>query len=60
MEWSWFRVPTRAEVARAASDRFAKESKTRERLKNGELGLDFYGLRAKLAELGVQYLDKDE
>ncbi len=49
-----------AEVARAASDRFAKESKTRERLKNGELGLDFYGLRAKLAELGVQYVDKDE
>ena len=49
-----------AEVARLASDRFAKESKTRERLKNGELGLDFYGLRAKLAELGVVYLDQDE
>src|SRR5499426_337550 len=47
-------------VARAASDRFAKESKTRERLKNGELGLDFYGLRAKLAELGVVYVDKEE
>jgi 4-hydroxy-4-methyl-2-oxoglutarate aldolase len=49
-----------AEVARLASDRFAKESKTRERLKNGELGLDFYGLRAKLAELGVVYVEKDE
>jgi 4-hydroxy-4-methyl-2-oxoglutarate aldolase len=49
-----------AEVARLASDRFAKETKTRERLKNGELGLDFYGLRAKLAELGVVYVDKDE
>jgi 4-hydroxy-4-methyl-2-oxoglutarate aldolase len=47
-------------VAKAASDRFAKEGKTRERLKNGELGLDFYGLRAKLAELGVVYLDKEE
>src|SRR5262247_3940981 len=47
-------------VAKAASDRFAKESKTRERLKNGELGLDFYGLRAKLAELGVVYVDKEE
>ena len=47
-------------VAKAASDRFAKESKTRERLKNGELGLDFYGLRAKLAELGVTYVDKEE
>ena len=30
---------------------------TRERLAKGELGLDFYGLRAKLAELGVQYVD---
>src|SRR5437773_11942469 len=28
------------DVAKAASDRLAKESKTRERLKNGELGLD--------------------
>src|SRR5438128_5058238 len=46
-----------ADVVKAASDRFAKESKTRERLKNGELGLDFYGLRAKLAELGVTYVD---
>ena len=48
-----------ADVAKAAADRFAKESKTRERLKNGELGLDFYGLRAKLAELGVKYVDED-
>jgi 4-hydroxy-4-methyl-2-oxoglutarate aldolase len=49
-----------AEVAQLASDRFTKESKTRERLKNGELGLDFYGLRARLAELGVVYVEKDE
>jgi len=48
-----------ADVAKAASDRLAKESKTRERLKNGELGLDFYGLRAKLAELGVKYVDHE-
>src|SRR5207247_1561885 len=47
------------DVAKAASDRLAKESKTRERLKNGELGLDFYGLRAKLAELGVKYVDHE-
>ena len=40
-------------MARLASDRVAKEQKTRERLRSGELGLDFYGLRAKLAELGV-------
>jgi 4-hydroxy-4-methyl-2-oxoglutarate aldolase len=48
------------EVARAASDRFTKEQKTRERLKSGELGVDFYGLRAKLAELGVRYVDELE
>jgi 4-hydroxy-4-methyl-2-oxoglutarate aldolase len=49
-----------AEVARLAAERFAKEQKTRERLKGGELGLDFYGLRAKLAELGVRYVDELE
>ena len=46
-----------AEVARLAGERFAKEQKTRERLKAGELGVEFYGLRAKLAELGVRYVD---
>jgi 4-hydroxy-4-methyl-2-oxoglutarate aldolase len=46
-----------AEVARFAGERFAKEQKTRERLKSGELGVDFYGLRAKLTELGVRYVD---
>jgi len=38
-------------------ERISKESATRVRLEAGELGLDFYGLRAKLAELGVEYLD---
>jgi len=28
-----------------------------ERLRKGELGLDFYGLRSKLAELGIQYVE---
>ena len=51
---------TAAEVARLAGERFAKEQKTRERLKSGELGVDFYGLRAKLAELGVRYVDELE
>ena len=36
-----------AEVARLAAERFAKEQKTRERLKAGELGVDFYGLADK-------------
>jgi 4-hydroxy-4-methyl-2-oxoglutarate aldolase len=35
--------------------RLAKEEETRARLKAGELGVDFYGLRAKLADLGVEY-----
>jgi 4-hydroxy-4-methyl-2-oxoglutarate aldolase len=46
-----------ATVAKAAQDRIAKEEKTRARLKSGELGLDFYGLRAKLTELGVHWVD---
>jgi 4-hydroxy-4-methyl-2-oxoglutarate aldolase len=49
-----------AEVARAAAQRIAKEEKTRERLRKGELGLDFYGLRAKLAELGVEFVEEAE
>jgi 4-hydroxy-4-methyl-2-oxoglutarate aldolase len=46
------------EVAQAGAERVAKEEKSRARLKSGELGLDFYGLRTKLAELGVTYLDE--
>ena len=38
-----------ADVARLGDERVAKEEKSREKLRNGELGLDFYGLRAKLA-----------
>ncbi len=47
-----------AEVARLGGDRVAKEQQTRERLRNGELGLDFYGLRARLGELGVEIRDE--
>jgi 4-hydroxy-4-methyl-2-oxoglutarate aldolase len=47
-----------SEVARLADERVAKEEKTRERLRNGELGLDFYGLRAKLDQLGMVYRDE--
>jgi 4-hydroxy-4-methyl-2-oxoglutarate aldolase len=46
-----------AAVAKAAQDRIAKEEKSRARLKAGELGLDFYGLRARLTELGVKWVD---
>ena len=47
-----------AEIARLGEQRRSKEEKTRERLSRGELGVDFYGLRAKLAELGVEYVDE--
>jgi 4-hydroxy-4-methyl-2-oxoglutarate aldolase len=48
-----------AEWALAQSTaRIAKEEQTRARLAAGELGVDFYGLREKLAELGVEYVDR--
>jgi 4-hydroxy-4-methyl-2-oxoglutarate aldolase len=48
-----------AEVARLGNERVVKEEKSRERLRQGELGLDFYGFRKKLAELGVVYRDEE-
>lgn len=49
-----------AESASKASEaRLAKEAETRKALAAGELGLDRYGLRAKLAELGVEYVDRE-
>jgi 4-hydroxy-4-methyl-2-oxoglutarate aldolase len=47
-----------AEVAKLSDERRIKEEKNRERLRAGELGLDMYGLRAKLKELGVLFLDE--
>ena len=47
-----------AEVAQASEQRIAKEEKTRQRLRAGELGLDFYGMRAKLVEMGVEFVDE--
>src|SRR5262252_7582479 len=44
------------EVAAAAEQRTRKEEVTRERLAHGELGLDIYGLRKKVAELGLKYI----
>jgi 4-hydroxy-4-methyl-2-oxoglutarate aldolase len=45
------------QVAQAAAKRIEKEQQTRTRLADGELGLDMYGLRAKLDQLGVQWVD---
>ncbi len=47
------------EIARLGNERVAKEAKSRERLRAGELGLDFYGLRAKITELGIRYVDEE-
>ena len=46
-----------AVVAQASRDRVAKEAKSRERLRNKELGMDMYGFREKLKQLGVTYVD---
>ena len=47
-------------VAGLTRERQAKEARNRERFRAGELSLDIYGLRAKLAELGVEYVDSDK
>jgi 4-hydroxy-4-methyl-2-oxoglutarate aldolase len=44
------------EVAVAADQRARKENATRERLARGELGLDIYDMRPKIAQLGLKYL----
>jgi 4-hydroxy-4-methyl-2-oxoglutarate aldolase len=44
-----------AEVAAACAAREAKEAAVRERLRRGELGLDIYGMREKLAARGLVY-----
>ncbi len=50
----------RAEAAWALTQseaRLANEEQARARLAAGELGLDFYGLREKLASIGVEWVD---
>jgi 4-hydroxy-4-methyl-2-oxoglutarate aldolase len=42
-------------VAAAASKRIADEEQKRKRLAAGELGLDIYNMREKLAALGLEY-----
>lgn len=41
----------------ASRSRLDREATTRRRLAAGELGVDIYGLREQLADLGVRYLD---
>jgi 4-hydroxy-4-methyl-2-oxoglutarate aldolase len=49
-----------AEALAAAQARVAREESTRKALADGQLGLDLYGLRAKLAAAGVTYLTAEE
>lgn len=49
-----------AHAVEAAQARLDKEEATRRAFRDGELGLDRYGLRAKLAELGVEYVSADK
>ena len=56
-------VVARADAAWALEQsvaRLAKEAAARDRLNAGELGVDFYGLRAKLIDLGVEYVDRPD
>jgi 4-hydroxy-4-methyl-2-oxoglutarate aldolase len=44
-------------VLQAAQQREEREAKVRARLAAGELGLDIYNMRPKLAQLGLTYGD---
>lgn len=44
-------------VLQQAQSRLANEEAKRERMQNGELGLDIYSMRPRLAEKGLRYYD---
>ena len=48
------------EVLVKAETRIANEEAKRERMGNGELGLDIYAMRPRLAEKGLRYYDNAE
>ena len=47
------------QIAKLSAARIAKEEQSREKLRSGELGLDFYGLREKLVKAGVEWVDSE-
>jgi 4-hydroxy-4-methyl-2-oxoglutarate aldolase len=56
-------VVPRADVPRAlnaSQARVEKEAATRDAFREGELGLDRYGLRERLPDLGIEYVDYKE
>lgn len=48
------------EVLELSAARVAKEEASRQAFQQGELGLDRYGLRDRLAEFGITYLSHDD
>lgn len=48
------------EVLEMARGRLLREDETRQRLASGELGVDLYGFRRRLDELGVRWVDTVE
>lgn len=49
-----------ARVLQASRERLKREEEVRERLRSGELGVDFYRLRERLEGLGVRWVDRPE
>src|SRR5262249_15880529 len=49
-----------ATVVKAAREREASEASRRPRLNDGELGLDIYDMRGRLADKGLRYVDYTE
>jgi 4-hydroxy-4-methyl-2-oxoglutarate aldolase len=47
-------------VLQAARDRAEVEARNRARLSAGELGIDIYGMRERLAAAGLRYVDGAE
>jgi 4-hydroxy-4-methyl-2-oxoglutarate aldolase len=47
-----------AAILRKSAEREAKEAAVRARLQAGELGLDIYAMREKLAQRGLKYSDE--